>query len=249
MRCLHRSPRPRTPSCAHRATSRARARLGSAAPTAPILGWPLSRPSLGWLLGWPPRVAPQMGPQTAPRMAPRMAPWMTPQVPPRMARRIAPQMAFGWPLFHGPSDGPADGPSRWPLRWPVGSPLRPPLRSPLRSRLHDAAVRSLSPVDRSYAGLKSAVRQLLESRLPPARRTELPAAELRSELAHVAASFQRVAVEHLAQRTARALQWARETAPSLTCLVVAGGVAANLLVRSALDRPVACPRLPPGVLV
>jgi len=128
-----------------------------------------------------------------------------------------------------------------------GDPRRHALPAPL-SKTKDAELRA--SCDFSYAGLKSAVRQLLETRLPPTRRSELPAAELQRELADVAASFQRVAVEHLAQRTARALEWALETAPNLTCLVVAGGVAANLLVRSELARvaseaglPMVCPPL------
>eukprot|EP00900_Chrysochromulina_parva_P025100 jgi/Chrpa1/7223/Chrysochromulina_OHIO_Genome00019709-RA len=128
-----------------------------------------------------------------------------------------------------------------------GDPRRHALPAPL-SKTKDAELRA--SCDFSYAGLKSAVRQLLETRLPPIRRSELPAAELQRELADVAASFQRVAVEHLAQRTARALEWALETAPNLTCLVVAGGVAANLLVRSELARvaseaglPMVCPPL------
>ena len=64
----------------------------------------------------------------------------------------------------------------------------------------------------------------------------------------MAASFQRVAVEHLVERTARALGWAREAHPSLSCLVVAGGVAANQEVRRQLTRvaseaglPMVCP--------
>ena len=96
-------------------------------------------------------------------------------------------------------------------------------------------------------------------------------AEQQAARADVAASFQRVAVEHLAERTARAhpyphpnpnpnaspnpsptpalalalapapalavtnqaraLQWAKDAEPRLSCLVVAGGVAANQTVR------------------
>ena len=70
------------------------------------------------------------------------------------------------------------------------------------------------------------------------------------ELAHVAASFQRVAVDHLCLRTARAIEWAKAIEPALTCVVVAGGVAANLRVRQQLTRvaadaglPMVCPPL------
>ena len=128
-----------------------------------------------------------------------------------------------------------------------GDDRRHALPAPL-SKTRDAALRS--SCDFSYAGLKSAVRQLLDAKLPAASRALLPPDERHSELAHVAASFQRVAVEHLAQRTARALNWALDTAPDLTCLVVAGGVAANLVVRTELARvasaaglPMVCPPL------
>ena len=58
--------------------------------------------------------------------------------------------------------------------------------------------------------------------------------------ADVAASFQRAAVRHLEERTRRAVEWATdalassETSPSLSCVVVAGGVAANATVRERL---------------
>ena len=75
-------------------------------------------------------------------------------------------------------------------------------------------------------------------------------AAIHLELAHIAASFQRVAVDHLCLRTARAIEWAKAIEPHLTCLVVAGGVAENLRVRSELSRvastanlPMVCPPL------
>lgn len=54
--------------------------------------------------------------------------------------------------------------------------------------------------------------------------------------ADIAASFQKVAVEHLAARCKRAAAWAREDLPGLQHLVVAGGVAANKRVRENLSR-------------
>jgi N6-L-threonylcarbamoyladenine synthase len=51
----------------------------------------------------------------------------------------------------------------------------------------------------------------------------------------LAASFQRVAVRHLASRTARAAEWARQSDPGLRQLVLSGGVAANGEVRAALE--------------
>lgn len=52
--------------------------------------------------------------------------------------------------------------------------------------------------------------------------------------ADIAASFQNVAVRHLAERTQRGLAWALEGDPGIRSLVLAGGVAANRHVRSAL---------------
>lgn len=57
--------------------------------------------------------------------------------------------------------------------------------------------------------------------------------------ANIAASFQRVAVFHICQRVTRAVEWAREVEPSVSTLVVAGGVASNQSLRSALDAAAA----------
>lgn len=51
----------------------------------------------------------------------------------------------------------------------------------------------------------------------------------------LAAGFQRAAVRHLADRTARAAQWAAASDPGVRHLVVSGGVAANAAVRAALS--------------
>jgi len=88
--------------------------------------------------------------------------------------------------------------------------------------------------DFSFSGLKTAVRMVVE------KEKEKGDTEL-TEIcrANVAASFQRIAVNHLIERTSRALRWAIEMAEdrgkSLSALVVAGGVAANMLVRSELN--------------
>lgn len=82
----------------------------------------------------------------------------------------------------------------------------------------------------SYAGLKTAARLAIEEALGPD-----PALGDPQVRADIAASFQRVAVRHLAERTARGAQWATETCPGLSTLVVAGGVAANKAVRSELQ--------------
>jgi N6-L-threonylcarbamoyladenine synthase len=78
----------------------------------------------------------------------------------------------------------------------------------------------------SFAGLKSAVLR--------ARETVSFAAE------DIAASFQQAVVDCLVDRTARALQ----AVPEATALVVAGGVAANTKVRSALTELAAAHGLP-----
>ena len=54
--------------------------------------------------------------------------------------------------------------------------------------------------------------------------------------ADIAASFQKVAVDHLAARCRRAAEWAKEDLPDLKHLVVAGGVAANKRVRAVLGK-------------
>lgn len=56
------------------------------------------------------------------------------------------------------------------------------------------------------------------------------------ERADMAASFQRVAVEQLAHRLKYATQWAREEAPEIDTLVVAGGVAANTTLRIRIEE-------------
>ena len=53
--------------------------------------------------------------------------------------------------------------------------------------------------------------------------------------ADIAASFQRVALAHLEERTRRAAAWALDSEPGIRHLVVAGGVAANKLLRSKLQ--------------
>jgi N6-L-threonylcarbamoyladenine synthase len=78
----------------------------------------------------------------------------------------------------------------------------------------------------SFAGLKSAVLRARES------------GRYRAE--DIAASFQQAVVDCLVDRTARALG----NAPQATALVVAGGVAANSGIRSALSDLVACHGLP-----
>jgi N6-L-threonylcarbamoyladenine synthase len=94
--------------------------------------------------------------------------------------------------------------------------------------------------DFSFSGLKTAVRQHTEKEFKNGSKDgEDPLAEgtaSRKARADIAASFQRVAVEHLCQRAARALEWAQEMEPDLRSMVVAGGVAANQQVRKGLTE-------------
>lgn len=84
--------------------------------------------------------------------------------------------------------------------------------------------------DVSYAGLKTAVRLCIEAEL----KGSPPSEENRKVRADIAASFQRVAVDHLAERTQRAATWAKEIEPNIKHMVVAGGVASNQVVRASL---------------
>jgi N6-L-threonylcarbamoyladenine synthase len=79
--------------------------------------------------------------------------------------------------------------------------------------------------DFSFSGLKTAVRLAAEA-LPPGD------AQAKADLA---ASFQRAVAETLADRTGRAAALFRECCPDGRHLVVAGGVAANSAIRTALD--------------
>ncbi|KAL3700432.1 hypothetical protein R1sor_018454 [Riccia sorocarpa] len=102
----------------------------------------------------------------------------------------------------------------------------------------------------SYAGLKNQVRMAIESRNINGDQVPLSvaSAEERKIRADIAASFQRVAVQHLEDKCRRAIEWARKLAPSLSSLVVSGGVASNQTVRgklgalaSELDLQLVCP--------
>jgi len=82
--------------------------------------------------------------------------------------------------------------------------------------------------DFSFAGLKTAVRQTVENL---SSRAEL---SLR-DIADLAASFQAAVAESLVDRTANAIAMFRDRQPGGRHLVVAGGVAANTLLRQKLE--------------
>ena len=112
------------------------------------------------------------------------------------------------------------------LEWPggpalekiaaAGDPSRYPFPRPMLRR---------SGCDLSFSGLKTAVAQTV-------LRMDAPLS--REQRADVAASFQRAAVEVLADRAEHAMDMMRERFPHADLLVVAGGVASNESVRAAL---------------
>ena len=81
--------------------------------------------------------------------------------------------------------------------------------------------------DFSFSGLKNAVRLLVES---------LPKPLSPQDAADVAAGFQAAVAGSVADRTARAIREFRSRWPEGKHLVVAGGVAANTLLRATLER-------------
>ena len=98
----------------------------------------------------------------------------------------------------------------------TGDPARFAFPRPLKGR---------PGCDFSFAGLKTAVRQAVEN-----------AGELSAKMvADMAASFQQAVADSLADRTARALEMFKERHPWGKALVVAGGVAANTLLRQRLS--------------
>lgn len=91
----------------------------------------------------------------------------------------------------------------------------------------------------SYAGLKTAVRMAAEAAAPGA-----PTPGNEAVRRDIAASFQAVAVRHLAQRASLGAAWALEAEPGCSALVLSGGVAANAAVRAAFADAAASLNLP-----
>lgn len=80
--------------------------------------------------------------------------------------------------------------------------------------------------DFSFSGLKTAVRQILES-------SEIKTSQ---EKAHLAAAFQDTVAEVLANRSQNALEFCEGKGIDLQCFVVAGGVAANQYIYARLHQ-------------
>lgn len=81
----------------------------------------------------------------------------------------------------------------------------------------------------SFAGLKTSVRMAIDK----LGGDEVVRAN-RNLLCDIAASFQEIAVQHLEQRIRRAIKLCSVHIPDVNTLVVSGGVAANMTVRSRL---------------
>ncbi len=120
--------------------------------------------------------------------------------------KVAKQLGLGWP----------GGPALEKLA-DEGDPARFPFPRPMLRR---------PGCDLSFSGLKTSVVQTI-ARLGPAALT-------RQQAADVAAGFQQAVVEVLADRASQAMAMMRDRWPAARMLVVAGGVAANASVRSAL---------------
>ncbi|KAF4686254.1 putative tRNA N6-adenosine threonylcarbamoyltransferase, mitochondrial [Perkinsus olseni] len=76
--------------------------------------------------------------------------------------------------------------------------------------------------DFSFAGLKTSMRQLIEGG--------------KYSKPDMAATFQKRCVDHLVERAGRAIDWAMDLDGGIKDLVVAGGVAANMTVRSSMQE-------------
>lgn len=83
----------------------------------------------------------------------------------------------------------------------------------------------------SFAGLKTSVRVAINK-----LGGDATVRANRSTMCDIAASFQEIAVQHLEQRVRRAIKLCSRQLPNIDTLVVSGGVAANITVRSRLNK-------------
>lgn len=104
----------------------------------------------------------------------------------------------------------------------VGNPKAIPFPVPMRKRVD---------CNFSYAGLKTSVRTAIAKL--GGEVVVLADKKLRSD---IAASFQETAVKHLEERTRRAMRLCDANKVGASTLVVAGGVAANAVVRTRLEE-------------
>eukprot|EP00471_Norrisiella_sphaerica_P001835 CAMPEP_0184490584 /NCGR_PEP_ID=MMETSP0113_2-20130426/18255_1 /TAXON_ID=91329 /ORGANISM="Norrisiella sphaerica, Strain BC52" /LENGTH=230 /DNA_ID=CAMNT_0026874529 /DNA_START=246 /DNA_END=938 /DNA_ORIENTATION=- len=108
----------------------------------------------------------------------------------------------------------------------IPSPLPHPLVNSRNPRLRNGC-------DMSFSGLKEHVRRLVESHVNTQAHDEKERALWRSS---VAKAFQERAVDHVLQRTARAIDKASAVFGNLTYFVLAGGVASNTYLRDRMRR-------------
>ena len=92
-----------------------------------------------------------------------------------------------------------------------------PLTIPLHQR---------KDLDFSYSGIKAAMVRLVKQITTDGKRSLT-----QKEISNLAASFQKVAIQHLLERTKRALRMVE-----VKSLIVGGGVSANLVLRSELRK-------------
>lgn len=83
----------------------------------------------------------------------------------------------------------------------------------------------------SFAGLKTSVRVAIDK-----LGGDTVVHADRRKMSDIAASFQEIAVQHLEQRVKRAVKLCAQKVPEVDTLVISGGVAANLTVRSRLGK-------------
>ena len=98
-----------------------------------------------------------------------------------------------------------------------GNPTAYPLTVPLQQR---------KDLDFSYSGIKAAMMRLVKHITKDGEKSLS-----RKEISDFAASFQKVAIQHLIERTKRALQMVE-----VKSLVVGGGVSANIVLRGELRK-------------
>ena len=94
-------------------------------------------------------------------------------------------------------------------------------------------------VDFSFSGLKTAVLRLVQRRGPRRRRTGVRPPDRPADVADICASFQRVVVESLLDRTFEAARWL-----GAQSVGIAGGVSANSRLRADAEARGAKPGLP-----
>lgn len=98
-------------------------------------------------------------------------------------------------------------------------------------------MRNVRDCNFSFAGLKTQVKMAIASKDIKPDLVHIKDADAgdRQVRADIASSFQRVAVLHLEDRCARAIEWAKSMSP-IKSLVVSGGVASNKVVRERLGE-------------